>query len=81
MSKFKVSSKPTCTPAPASREQFADGAAMVQAQTGGRPLKPIRVNFDLDLATHRRLKMRAFERNSSVAQLVRCLIEGELAKY
>lgn len=78
MSKFKVSSKPNSCPAPASREQFAEEAAMVQSQTGGRPLKPIRVNFDLDLATHRRLKLRAIDRNVSVARLVRRLIEAEL---
>jgi hypothetical protein len=78
MSKFKVSSKPNPGPAPASREQFAEGAAMVKAQTGGRPLKPIRVNFDMDLATHRRLKLRAIDRGLSVAQLVRQLIDVEL---
>jgi hypothetical protein len=78
MSKFKVSSKPNPGPAPASREQFAEGAAMVHAQTGGRPLKPIRVNFDLDLATHRRLKLRAMERGTNVAKLMRDLIETEL---
>lgn len=77
MSKFRISSKPLSTP-PGSREQFADGAAMVQAQTGGRPIKPIRVNFDLDVVTHRRLKFRAIERGTSVATLVRGLIEEEL---
>ena len=80
MSKFRLSNKPTSTPAPTTREQFADGAAMVQAQTGGRPLKPIRVNFDLDVVTHRRLKLRAIERGTSVASLVRQLIEGELCR-
>ena len=78
MSKFKVSSKPTPGPAPMTREQFADAADMVLAQTGGRPLKPVRVNFDLDMATHRRLKLRAIDRNVSVARLIRKLIDAEL---
>ena len=78
MSKFKLSNKPTSAPAPTTREQFADGAAMVQTQTGGRPVKPIRVNFDMDVATHRRLKLRAIELGTSVARLVRRLIEEEL---
>lgn len=78
MSKFKVSSKPNPGPVPASRDEFAEGAAMVRAQTGGRPLKPIRVNFDLDPATHRRLKLRAIDRNLSMARLIRQLIEDEL---
>jgi len=80
MSKFKVSSNPISGTAPATREQFADGAAMVQTQTGGRPVKPIRVNFDLDVATHRRLKLRAVERGSNVAMLIRHLIQVELSQ-
>ena len=80
MSKFKVTSKPAGSMPPVSAEQFAAGAAMVQSQTGGRPLKPVRVNFDLDPETHRRLKMRALNRGASVAQIVRQLIEDELAK-
>lgn len=80
MSKFRVSAKPPSAPiSPATRrEQFVEGAGMVQTQTAGRALKPIRVNFDLDLATHRRLKLRAMDRNLSVASLIRKLIEGEL---
>lgn len=80
MSKFKVSSKPNPSPAPATREQFAEDAALVQAQTGGRPLKPIRVNFDLDLTTHRRLKLRAVETGTNVAMLIRHLIQIELSR-
>lgn len=79
MSKFKVSNKPILGPLPATSEQFAGGAAMVQSQTGGRPLKPIRVNFDLDVTTHRRLKLRAMERGTNVASLMRHLIETELS--
>lgn len=80
MSKFKVSSKPNLGPAPASREKFAEGAAMVLSQTAGRPLKPIRVNFDLDVTTHRRLRLRALDSNRTVAQLLRELIHTELAR-
>lgn len=84
MSKFKISSKPTTmtnvTAQPMTPEQFVSSAAMVQSQTGGRPLKPIRVNFDLEPEMHRRLKMRAVTQGISVAQLVRQLIEAELAK-
>lgn len=81
MSKFKLPSKPAAAAAqPLTAEQFAAGAAMVQSQSGGRPLKPIRVNFDLDPETHRRLKIRAVNQGVSVAQLVRELIETELAK-
>jgi hypothetical protein len=80
MSQFRLSNRPTSAPAPTTREQFADGAAMVQTQTGGRPVKPIRVNFDMDVATHRRLKLRAIERGTCVAQLVRQLIEKELSR-
>ena len=80
MSKFKVSSKPSGAATPVSAEQFAAGAAMVQSQTGGRELKPYRVNFDVDPETHRRLKMRVASRGITVAQLMRELIENELAK-
>lgn len=80
MSKFKVSSRPAATAGavPATPEQFAEGAAMVRSQTGGRPLKPIRVNFDLDPVMHRRLKIRAIDQGLSVAEHVRRLIEGDL---
>ena len=81
--KFKVAVKPLA-PAPASAsasaEAFVAGAAMVQSQTMGRPLKPVRLNLDLDPATHQRLKMRAIERGTNVATLVRDLIGVELSK-
>lgn len=80
MSKFKISTRSTSVPGPVTPEQFANGAAMVQAQTGGRPLKPIRINFDMDPATHRQLKVRAMDRNRTVAQLLRDLIRAELAR-
>jgi predicted HicB family RNase H-like nuclease len=82
MSKFKISpntgrqsgsaSKPT------SVAEFAAGAAMVQSQIGARPLKPVRLNLDLDPEIHRQLKMRAVESGVSIAQLVRGLIAREL---
>jgi hypothetical protein len=82
MSKFKiaprVSSKPVAGNAPATVEEFAAGAAMVQSQAGNRPPKPVRLNLDLDPETHRRLKMRAVESGTTVAKLVRDLIAREL---
>ena len=79
MGKFVVSSKAKTDTAPVSREEFVTGSAMYQTQTGGRPLKPVRVNFDIDPDTHRRLKIRAIDRGMSVALLVRQLIDTELA--
>lgn len=80
MSKFKVSNKSSPISPPATREQFAESAAMVQAQTGGRPLKPIRVNFDMDPTIHRQLKLLALDKNLTVAQFLRDLIYAELAR-
>ncbi len=82
MSKFKIgpsaASKPASGSAPATAEEFAAGAAMVQSQAGSRPVKPVRLNLDLDPDTHRRLKIRAVESGTSIAQLVRELIAREL---
>ncbi|WP_084170439.1 ribbon-helix-helix domain-containing protein [Paraburkholderia ferrariae] len=82
MSKFKISpsttSKPTPESMPTSVGEFAAGAAMVQSQVGSRPAKPIRLNLDLDPDTHRRLKLRAVESGTTIAQLVRELIAREL---
>jgi len=82
MSKFKISpsvaNKPASGSAPATVEEFAAGAAMVQSQAGTRPAKPIRLNLDLDPETHRRLKMRAVESGTTIAHLVRELIVREL---
>jgi predicted HicB family RNase H-like nuclease len=82
MSKFKIgpSTGSTSSPAakPASVAEFTAGASLVQSQTGSRPLKPVRLNVDLDPETHRRLKMRAVESGVSIADLVRALIAREL---
>lgn len=82
MSKFKIApreaSRPAAGNAPATVEEFAAGAAMVQSQAGNRPPKPVRLNLDLDPETHRRLKMRAVESSTTVAKLVRDLIAREL---
>ena len=77
--KFQVPLRPATHTVPSSAQSFADDAAMVQSQTAGRPLKPIRVNFDMEPDTHRRLKIRAIERGQSVAELVRGLIDRELS--
>lgn len=82
MSKFKIgpsaTNKSTTGNAPATVEEFASGAAMVQSQVGTRPAKPVRLNLDLDPETHRRLKLRAVESGTTIAQLVRELIVREL---
>jgi hypothetical protein len=80
MSKFKIAPKASQPPAnpPLSAEAFAADAAMVKSQVGDRPAKPIRLNLDLDPATHRRLKIRAAESGKSIAQMVRELIDREL---
>jgi len=79
---FKLKIKPTTGAdpgaAPASADAFAAGAALVQSQTGPRPEKPVRLNLDLDPATHRRLKIAAIDRGISVAVLVRQAIEREI---
>lgn len=82
MSKFKLKPRAAGEAAvpPGSVEQFAAGAAMVQTQTEGRPLKPVRINFDLDPATHRLLRQRALDRGISAANLIRQLIVIELSK-
>ncbi|BEH58740.1 hypothetical protein [Burkholderia pseudomallei] len=82
MSKFKIGpsivNKPALGGTPATVEEFSAGAAMVRSQTGSRPAKPVRLNLDLDPETHRRLKMRAVESGTTIAQLVRELIMREL---
>ncbi|WP_257825085.1 CopG family transcriptional regulator [Burkholderia glumae] len=82
MSKFKIgpntANKAAPGSPPATVEEFAAGAAMVQSQTGSRPPKPVRLNLDLDPETHRRLKIRAIESDTTIAQFVRELIVREL---
>lgn len=81
MNKFRIGPKVSqaAVVAPASVEEFAAGAAMVKSQVGERSIKPVRLNLDLDPATHRRLKVRAAESGKSIAQLVRELIDRELS--
>lgn len=79
MSKFKIAPKSPDAGKPVSRDEFVSGAAMVQSQVGSRPLKPVRVNFDLDPDEHRRLKIRAVETGVSIADLVRGLIRKEIS--
>ncbi len=79
MSKFKISpAGPTVPDKSMSRDDFVAGAAMVKSQTGHRPVKPVRLNLDLDPDLHRRLKMRAVETDVTIAELVRGLITREL---
>jgi predicted HicB family RNase H-like nuclease len=40
----------------------------------------MRLNLELDVEVHRRLKIHAVERGVSVAKLVRALIDQELAR-
>lgn len=81
MNKPKFSVRRAETPAntPNNPQEFAAGAAMVQSQTGGRALKPVRVNVDLDPEVHRSLKLLAMDRNTNIAGLLRDLINRELA--
>lgn len=78
--KFNIAARPVAGAAPASVEAFTAGADLVKAQTVGRPLKPVRLNLDLELEVHRHLKIRAVEAGESVAALVRRLITVELSK-
>lgn len=83
--KFSVAAKPmipatSSLPSPDAYEAYLANAAMVKSQTGGRAVKPVRVNFDMDPPTHQRLKKHAIDRGMNVATLVRQLIEAELAR-
>lgn len=80
MSKFRIPTSldlPT-EPRPTSPEDFASRAPMVRSQTGNRPLKPVRVNFDLTPDEHRQVKIRAAEEDVSIADFMRRLIGREL---
>lgn len=77
--KFSVRRTEAPTNAPNNPQEFAAGAAMVQSQTGGRALKPVRVNVDLDPEVHRSLKLLAMDRHTNIAGLLRELINRELA--
>lgn len=77
--KFSVPRTKTSANTPTNPQEFAAGAAMVQSQTGGRALKPVRVNVDLDPEVHRSLKLLAMDRHTNIAGLLRELISRELA--
>jgi hypothetical protein len=78
-SKFKLP-PPTATPKsrPASLEEFSNDAGMVHSQQPPRPLKPIRLNLDLEPSFHERAKVRAAELRMTGAQYVRELISRDL---
>jgi hypothetical protein len=79
MSKFKV--KPAATPpaeTPSSVESFVAGATLARSQAGKRPPKPVRLNLDLDPDLHRLLKLRAVSDGTTIAELVRGLIQREI---
>lgn len=67
---------------PASRiaatRQFVDGAAMVQSQAPEYPVKPKRLNVDLDPQTHTKLKVAAAAANVAMADLIRTWIDEKL---
>lgn len=61
-------------------EEFIQSAALADTITRGRGLKPMRLNLELDVEVHRRLKIHAVERGISVAKLIRGLIDQELSR-
>lgn len=83
MSKFRIPTKSALGEAvaevPRDRQEFAAGASLVQSQATSRGVKPVRINFDLDPTKHRQLKLRAIDNGETVADLIRRLIERELA--
>ena len=80
MSKFKINTKPSVKAEhPSNIEEFGASAAMAKSQSGGRPVKPIRLNLDIEPELHRRLKLKAIDAGIPVAVLVREWIEAGLA--
>lgn len=59
-------------------QQFVDGAAMVLSQGGQHPVKPKRLNVDLDPLDHKRLKVAAAAANVSMADLIRQWVHEKL---
>ncbi|MEX3614020.1 MAG: hypothetical protein VB141_09795 [Burkholderia gladioli] len=62
----------------AATRQFVDGAAMVQSQAPDYPVKPKRLNVDLDPQTHKKLKVAAAAANVAMADLIRMWIDEKL---
>lgn len=80
MSKFKIAPRPAVSAdKPASIEEFGASAPMVKSQTGGRPLKPVRLNLDIEPMLHKRLKQRALDEGQPAAALVRAWILERLS--
>ena len=53
--------------------------ARMLADLADKPVKPMRVNFDLDREQHRRLKLLAVQRGQSVTDILRDLVGRELS--
>ncbi|HHT8966386.1 TPA: hypothetical protein ACT5CR_005463 [Burkholderia cenocepacia] len=62
----------------AATQQFVDGASMVQSQAPDYPVKPKRLNVDLDPQTHKKLKVAAAAANVAMADLIRMWISEKL---
>lgn len=78
MSKFKIAPRHAVEAPSPSIEAFGNAAPLVRAQSDGRPPKPVRLNLDLDPATHKRLKLAAIESGETVAAIVRRWIDHGL---
>ena len=53
--------------------------AKMLADLADKITKPVRVNFDLDRERHQRLKLLAVQRGKSVTDILRDLVDRELA--
>lgn len=62
----------------AATQQFVEGASMVQSQASDYPVKPKRLNVDLDPQTHKKLKVAAAAANVAMADLIRMWIGEKL---
>lgn len=51
---------------------------MVATQSTQRPLKPVRINIDLSPDLHRRIKQRALDLDTSIAEYIRSLINRDM---
>jgi len=81
MSKFKITPRlPVADSLPANIAEFGAGAALVKSQSPDRPVKPVRLNLDIDPALHQRLKEAAFYRSEKISVLVRQWITDGLEK-
>lgn len=74
----QASPQPAPAPGAGSARQFIEGAAMVATQSTQRPLKPVRINIDLSPDLHRRIKQRALDLDTSIAEYIRSLINRDM---